>query len=71
MQSMKATFNFNCEYIKKENFTKEQIKEYFLDKGHEIAVHGANHRANGNLRAIEGIVIGKSLLLSAQNSITF
>lgn len=52
---MKATFNFNCEYIKKENFTKEQIKEYFLDKGHEIAVHGANHRANGNLRAIEGI----------------
>ncbi len=52
---MKATFNFNCEYIREENFTKEEIKEYFLSKGHEIAVHGANHRANGNMRAIEGI----------------
>ena len=52
---MKATFNFNCEYMRKENFTKEQIKEYFLSKGHEIAVHGANHRANGNMRPIEGI----------------
>jgi peptidoglycan/xylan/chitin deacetylase (PgdA/CDA1 family) len=27
----------------------------FLSKGHEIAVHGANHRPNGNLRPIEGI----------------
>ena len=52
---MKATFNFNCEYMREENFTKEQIKEYFLSKGHEIAVHGANHRANGNTRPIEGI----------------
>lgn len=52
---IKATFNFNCEYVSKQNFTKEQIKEYFLSKGHEIAVHGANHRANGNLRPIEGI----------------
>lgn len=52
---MKATFNFNCECMKTFNFTKEQIKEYFLSKGHEIAVHGANHRANGNLRPIEGI----------------
>ena len=53
--AMKATFNHNCERMRKENFTKEQIKEHFLSKGHEIAVHGANHRANGNLRAIEGI----------------
>ena len=52
---MKATFNFNCDYMREENFTKEQIKEYFLSKGHEIAVHGANHRANGNTRPIEGI----------------
>ena len=52
---MKATFNFNCEYMRETNFTKEEIKEYFLSKGHEIAVHGANHRANGNLRPIEGI----------------
>lgn len=27
---MKATFNFNCEYMRKENFTKEQIKEFFF-----------------------------------------
>ena len=52
---MKATFNFNCEKVGKFNFTKEEIKELFLSKGHEIAVHGAKHRANGNLRAIEGI----------------
>ena len=52
---MKATFNLNCDYMRKVNFTKEQIKEHFLSKGHEIAVHGANHRANGNMRPIEGI----------------
>ena len=52
---MKATFNHNCEYMREKNFTKEEVKKYFLSKGHEIAVHGANHRANGNLRAIEGI----------------
>ena len=53
--NMKGTFNFNCEFMRGENFTKEQIKEYFLSKGHEIAVHGANYRANGNMRPIEGI----------------
>ena len=52
---MKATFNFNCDRPDRINFTKEQINEYFLSKGHEVAVHGANHRANGNLRPIEGI----------------
>lgn len=52
---LKATFNFNCEYVRQTNFSKEEIKEFFLSKGHEIAVHGANHRANGNMRPIEGI----------------
>ncbi len=52
---MKGTFNFNNASTGRENFSNEQIKEYFLSKGHEIAVHGANHKANGNLRAIEGI----------------
>lgn len=51
---MKGTFNFNCTFLR-DNYSKEQLKEYFLSKGHEIAVHGANHRANGNMRAIEGI----------------
>ncbi len=51
---MKGTFNFN--YPMREGvFTPEQVKEYFLSKGHEIAIHGANHRPNGNLRPIEGI----------------
>lgn len=53
--SLKGTFNFNCDKLRKTNFTKEEIKEYFLSKGHEIAVHGEYHRANGNLRPIEGI----------------
>ena len=52
---MKATFNHICERADRKKFTKEEIKEYFLSKGHEIAVHGANHRANGHLRPIEGI----------------
>lgn len=52
---MKATFNFNSEVCRKINFTKEEIQEYFLSKGHEIAVHGEFHRANGNTRPIEGI----------------
>lgn len=52
---MKCTFNFNCEKIRRENFSREQINEFFLSKGHEIAVHGAHHRANGNLRVAAGI----------------
>ena len=48
---MKATFNFT----RKPKFTNEEIDKYFLSKGHEIAVHGADHRANGNTRVIEGI----------------
>ena len=52
---MKATFNFCASYSRDLNFTDEEIEEIFLSKGHEIAVHGAFHRANGNTRAIEGI----------------
>ena len=48
---MKATFNFTC----KSKFSAEEINDIFLSKGHEIAVHGANHRPNGNQRPIEGI----------------
>ena len=52
---MKGTFNFNSDKMRGAKFTAEEVKEIFLAKGHEIAVHGANHRANGNMRAIEGI----------------
>ena len=52
---MKGTFNFNTEGKRAPKFTKEEIHEIFLSKGHEIAVHGAEHRANGSMRPIEGI----------------
>ena len=52
---MKATFNFNCDSLRPSLYTNEEINEIFLSKGHEIAVHGANHRANCTTRAIEGI----------------
>lgn len=52
---MKATFNFNCQASRSFNYTDEEIQEIFLSKGHEIAVHGAYHRASGNVRPIEGI----------------
>ncbi len=53
---MKATFNLNGgegEFGK--HITPEEVKEHMLSKGHEIAVHGACHRAPGRHRAIEGI----------------
>ena len=34
---------------------KDEIKEYILDRGHEIAVHGKEHRSNGFQRPIGGI----------------
>lgn len=52
---IKSTFNFNCKELRPTYFTNEEIQELFLSKGHEIAVHGAYHRASGNVRAIEGI----------------
>lgn len=35
--------------------TQEEVVECILQKGHEVAVHGSNHRAEGTLRPIEGI----------------
>lgn len=52
---MKCTFNHCCDEHRDFVFTKEEINELFLSKGHEIAIHCAHHRANGNLRPIEGI----------------
>ncbi len=52
---MKCTFNFMAQPLVDEGFSKSEIWEYFLSKGHEIAIHGANHRATGHLRTIEGI----------------
>lgn len=52
---MKCTFNMNSDSMRKVNFTPGELHECFLDCGHEIAVHGAHHRANGLLRTVEGI----------------
>ena len=52
---MKATFNLCSSASRSENFSDEELETVFLSKGHEIAVHGAFHRANGNTRPIEGI----------------
>lgn len=62
---MKATFNHNGGGGRETNFTAEQMHELFLSKGHEIAIHGALHRANGSLRLIEGIreVLDNRLML--------
>lgn len=53
---IKCTFNFNCDAIKGARaLTREQVIEHMLNRGHEIAVHGEWHVANGTLRPIEGI----------------
>ena len=48
---IKCTFN----YPNVEHLTKDEITENILSKGHEIAVHGALHRAEGLIRPIDGI----------------
>lgn len=48
---LKCTFNLTA----KNRLTPEQVREYMLDRGHEIAVHGAQHRAMGVQRPIDGI----------------
>jgi len=52
---LKCTFNLNCEDMRDFFFTKEEIEKYFLSRGHEIAVHGAKHKAEGVIRPIDGI----------------
>ena len=53
---MKGTFNFCCdEFMKSSDYTREEMQSVFFAKGHEVAVHGSEHRANGNTRPIEGI----------------
>lgn len=53
---LKCTFNINGEKFRNTAYlTNDEIKNYIIDRGHEIAVHGYYHRASGHLRAIEGI----------------
>lgn len=57
---LKGTFNLNSEFIgnssKDWHLTVDEIKEHIISKGHEIANHGAEHKANGNIRVVEGIL---------------
>ena len=56
---LKGTFNINSarlgETSEDWHITAEEIRENILDAGHEVAVHGAWHKAPGKLRPIEGI----------------
>ena len=53
---MKATFNLNSELCRQvSGLSKQEVEDYLLQPGHEIAVHGSFHRAEGALRPIEGI----------------
>lgn len=53
---IKCTFNLNSSSLRtKTGLTKDEVIEHILGKGHEVAVHGSNHRAEGTLRPIEGI----------------
>lgn len=66
---LKCTFNLNnigCQGSR--SLSDEEIKEVILGRGHEIAVHGANHRAEGTLRPIQGIkdVLDNRLELEAR-----
>ena len=53
---LRCTFNVTSdERCGSKALTVEQVRENFLDKGHEVAVHGYMHRAEGLIRPIEGI----------------
>lgn len=54
--NMKATFNLTSDVLmKREGLTSEEVENHILKKGHEVAIHGYLHRAEGTLRPIEGI----------------
>jgi len=57
--NLKCTFNINAGYwLEGESSWRlpaDKLREFVIDRGHEIAVHGNWHRANGKQRAIEGI----------------
>lgn len=54
---LKCTFNINGNNFRndEQHLTHDEIVEYIINRGHEIALHGYYHRAAGHLRAVEGI----------------
>lgn len=56
---MKGTFNICSTFVAKEDggasLSRQEILTNLLEKGHEIAVHGACHRAPGQQTSLDGI----------------
>ena len=53
---LKCTFNVNSNGEGNYGCTVDKIREYALNRGHEIAIHGYAHKALGLTRPFEGIV---------------
>jgi len=56
--ALKGTFNINNSSlfnVPESKLNAQELQTYILNAGHEIAVHGAQHRAPGKCTAIEGI----------------
>lgn len=54
--NLRCTFNLSSSWLSQKNhLTPEEIEKEILPFGHEIAVHGEMHKAEGIVRAIEGI----------------
>lgn len=52
---LKCTFNLNATLNNANRLTVDEVNEYIFNRGHEVAVHGACHRANGNMSSVVGI----------------
>ncbi len=54
---IKVTLNINSAFMGIDDWhlSAEKLKELSQSGGHEIAVHGARHIANGNVSAVDGI----------------
>lgn len=55
---LRATFNLNGDGLhgnSPDSINSDQVREYILDRGHEVAVHGYYHKANGVVTVAEGI----------------
>lgn len=56
---IKCTFNINSAFIAEKTggrrLTEDEIRQHLLDAGHEIAVHGHEHKPSGINRSVENI----------------
>ena len=55
---LKCTFNINSSRVSANGegcLSYKELREYLLDRGHEVAIHGAYHRASTLQRTVDGI----------------